>query len=60
MASGRFDESVSALRTIDPWLPTAAVEQPDRKSLRPLPLPFFHLRRANSVEKLLWNLKTGP
>jgi len=33
MAGAHFDEMLAAKLSIDPWLPTAALEKADRKSL---------------------------
>jgi hypothetical protein len=39
-----FNEFIAVLLTIDPWLPTVAMGQPDRKSLRLVTLPMHSLK----------------
>jgi hypothetical protein len=38
LAGAHFDEMVATKLPVKPWFPAAAMEQADRKSLRPLPI----------------------
>jgi hypothetical protein len=52
MAGAHFDEMVSTKPPVDPKLPAAAMEQADRKSLRPESLP--RSRTAKKIGIIVW------
>jgi hypothetical protein len=49
MADAHFEEMAASKPPVDPLLPAAAIEQADRKSLRPEPLQASHFRVHHAV-----------
>jgi cytochrome c-type biogenesis protein CcmH/NrfG len=47
MAGAHFEQMVAILPPVDPWLQAAAIEQTDRKSLRPESLQTSQKNQSN-------------